>query len=564
MKKSIALLLILIIAIYSLPLSASAASGDELRYGKTIIAQMNNSAALSYAYDTIVDGIKNSKTRIDLTHATHKVTWDEVQIVYKLLTADYPEFFWISTTYEGSIDTDTGCAVEVRPYYIISGAGLTAAKSKLNTKVNDLTNDLNGRSDYEKSVILHDRVAATVSYVMSGYHQTSYGALVDGKAVCAGYAKAYQLLLHKVGIPSFYVTGESINPATGNPEAHAWNLVRLDGKWYYTDVTWDDQGDTLYYAYLNSTSKDIEEKHIFGDFSAYLPVATATDANYFVKNGLVYSDFDADRLAAAFRQNETIRVYVSGNTQQFEADFKANIRNIMNKMGTPASSGYSFRETTVGREFMLTLNVIEPNHTHSPKKVPKTEASCSSKGNKEYYTCSCGKWFSDSTAKTEIFDHDSVTTPALAHTPSGWKTDNVDHWKECTKCKMETVGTKEHHIDEDHNSRCDVCEEKLIVAGSGTTINTEKPADPKPSESKPTTSKPTTSKPSDTSSSKAEASTEADSSADSQTSDESIDRSDNDSNTKSDNSTVKIIIYAAVLLSIVAALITILIKKKKV
>lgn len=61
---------------------------------------------------------------------------------------------------------------------------------------------------------------------------TAYGALVEGDAVCQGYALAYKLLLDKCGIDSVLVTS--------NEMGHAWNLVKLDGSWYHVDVTWDD------------------------------------------------------------------------------------------------------------------------------------------------------------------------------------------------------------------------------------------------------------------------------------------------------------------------------------
>ena len=238
MKKAIAFSLALFILIFSLPLSFGAvtANADSARFGKSILSQMDNSAALSFAYDAIVSGVQNSSAEINLSHSSYKLSWDEVQIAYKLVAADYPEFFWLDGGFGGTVDGDN-FALSLRPSYTMSGSTLTAAKSALNAKISALTSDLAGKSDYEKSFILHDRVADAVSYVMSGYHQTAYGALVGGKAVCAGYARAYQLLLQSVGITSFYVTGSSINPATGHYEAHAWNLVSLDGKWYYTDVT---------------------------------------------------------------------------------------------------------------------------------------------------------------------------------------------------------------------------------------------------------------------------------------------------------------------------------------
>lgn len=61
---------------------------------------------------------------------------------------------------------------------------------------------------------------------------TAYGALVDGKAVCAGYARAYVLLCRAAGLDAIYVADEQMN--------HGWNAVRLGEKTYFIDCTFDD------------------------------------------------------------------------------------------------------------------------------------------------------------------------------------------------------------------------------------------------------------------------------------------------------------------------------------
>ena len=63
---------------------------------------------------------------------------------------------------------------------------------------------------------------------------TAYGALIRKKAVCEGYAKAFTLLARRAGIPCVYVTGTTY----GIP--HAWNIVKVGGKYRYIDTTWDD------------------------------------------------------------------------------------------------------------------------------------------------------------------------------------------------------------------------------------------------------------------------------------------------------------------------------------
>ena len=102
-----------------------------------------------------------------------------------------------------------------------------------------------GDTMYDKLKSIHDFICETNTYVSgSPYCYSAYGALVDKKSVCEGYAEAFKLLCDKVGIDCIVVTGMSLPDSDNTLEAHMWNLVRMDdGEWYAVDVTWDDAGD---------------------------------------------------------------------------------------------------------------------------------------------------------------------------------------------------------------------------------------------------------------------------------------------------------------------------------
>ena len=87
-------------------------------------------------------------------------------------------------------------------------------------------------------------------------------------------------------------------------------------------------------------------------------------------------------------------------------------------------------------------------HTHNLTLVPAKAPTCTEKGNTAYYTCdSCDKWFEDATGASEITDKTSVILAATGHSPSDWKSDNTDHWKECTvvSCGVVIEGSKAAH-----------------------------------------------------------------------------------------------------------------------
>ena len=93
---------------------------------------------------------------------------------------------------------------------------------------------LEGMTDVQKALYIHDAIAMIGRYgaVSSTTCYTGYGLLVDGAAVCQGYAAAYKDLMNRVGVPCVTVSSQEMD--------HQWNLVKIDGNWYHVDLTWDD------------------------------------------------------------------------------------------------------------------------------------------------------------------------------------------------------------------------------------------------------------------------------------------------------------------------------------
>ncbi|NCC55916.1 MAG: hypothetical protein EOM11_10665, partial [Erysipelotrichia bacterium] len=116
-----------------------------------------------------------------------------------------------------------------------------------------------GASDYDKIKIVYDYMVERCSYVEGAKNnQNILSSLVDKETVCAGYAKGIQYLLNDLGIPCTYITGEIV--AHGEEEGyHAWNMVEVDGNFYYLDATWGDMVEvaphTCYAYFMMSQSE---------------------------------------------------------------------------------------------------------------------------------------------------------------------------------------------------------------------------------------------------------------------------------------------------------------------
>ena len=95
-------------------------------------------------------------------------------------------------------------------------------------------------SDEQKALWLHDYLVTHIRYYATPNdgNQTifnAYGALINGSAVCQGYALAFQYLAEKLGMPCKFISSNQL--------VHAWNLLWVNGTPYYVDCTWDDPTD---------------------------------------------------------------------------------------------------------------------------------------------------------------------------------------------------------------------------------------------------------------------------------------------------------------------------------
>ncbi|MCR6462611.1 S-layer homology domain-containing protein [Bacillus paranthracis] len=116
-----------------------------------------------------------------------------------------------------------------------------------------------GMDDHEKVKAIHDYVVKHVSYDTSYKAYTAYEALVNRSAVCQGYALLTYQLLKEAGIENHFVVG------TGDGQPHAWNLVKIENKWYHLDTTFDDplpdEQGRVTYSYFNLSDEQIARNH---------------------------------------------------------------------------------------------------------------------------------------------------------------------------------------------------------------------------------------------------------------------------------------------------------------
>ena len=157
---------------------------------------------------------------------------------------------------------DTGLAMAIGLEYC-TAQDVAAMQVKLDQLV-DQANTL-CQTNLEKVFYVHEWLVQNIAYDrehLSDDVQDDHnlrGALLEGTAVCDGYAKTYALTLRKLGITGVLVTSRDIG--------HAWNMVELDGNWYQVDCTWDDPvdgSDQLGYCmhkHLLCTTEEMNTNH---------------------------------------------------------------------------------------------------------------------------------------------------------------------------------------------------------------------------------------------------------------------------------------------------------------
>lgn len=188
-------------------------------------------------------------------------------------------------------DPVSGHIIEFCPRTILGG---NINKALYEQKVAEILDTcvLEGMSQYQMALALHDYLVLNSYYDETLTKHSGYELLIDGSAVCAGYALAYQDLLSRVGIDSVYVISKEMN--------HGWNLVNIDGQWYHVDVTWDDTKPDVYgyvsHDYFLLTDEEIssgEEPH--HSWTAEISCTDTRFSNAYWRNvnsQICFSDYD--------------------------------------------------------------------------------------------------------------------------------------------------------------------------------------------------------------------------------------------------------------------------------
>ena len=224
-----------------------------------------------------------------------------------------------------------------------------AQEAQLDAAVAELLAELNlsGKSDYEKVRTIYDWMCRNISYDYSYSNYSPYHALCERSAVCQGYATLFYRLCLELGVDCRYCGGYAFNDS-GSGESHGWNLVRVDGQYYFVDTTWGASlvdGEPDYYYFLKGS--DGMPDHLIppqrwaeeiGDYCTVSPEDYAGAES----TEVIGSGFCGDNITYTVTKNGTMTVSGTGTAQMPYGSGLERIRNVVFEEGITAIEPNAF------------------------------------------------------------------------------------------------------------------------------------------------------------------------------------------------------------------------------
>lgn len=262
-------------------------------------------------------------------------------------------------------------------YYLRTTAEVTvndAARPSVTQIVNnavDLCRQETNGSEYDMALWLHNWTLGQLEYDHGLNWCSAESGLTRHQGTCESYQRIYSKLLDAAGIANGRITGNG----------HAWNAVKIDGKWCQMDLTWDDTSDNWY--------GDLDQRHLyFGLTDELMAIAHSDHTANYQKDGYAYHSTDlsnnyfvrngkADEWAEKYA--DRIQQHLDAREESFSIDadnqsFPPSISGIQNGIVAHAMNQKEWNTDSAKVELSVTSNVTkESNNKWNAKYDLKAE-----------------------------------------------------------------------------------------------------------------------------------------------------------------------------------------------
>ena len=247
---------------------------------------------MNKAHQAAYHAIKTGLLALASSFPVPRLEGRELANIFFQLRLDCPEIFW-ATGFRYRFYPDS-TNVEFIPEYLFDKAKIKDHQKAMTARVNKLVLPAKSLNEWEKEIYIHDFICENVRYdkLKKPYSHEIIGPLGQGVGVCEGIAKTVKILCDNLGIWCIIAISDA-DPEKGIKYRHAWNVIRIGGKYYHLDVTFDNslcKSGPLRYDYFN-----LEDKQFFRDHEPVIwkvPVCTDGDHFYYKEKKISFTKIE--------------------------------------------------------------------------------------------------------------------------------------------------------------------------------------------------------------------------------------------------------------------------------
>ena len=281
-------------------------------------------------YDLYISKLINFETslKIDMSkynYSHEHLLFEKFIKVNQALIMDHPEIIYFGYPSMSTFDNKT---LNVSIIYALNKEEYNYALKDIENQISKIKNNTSNLNDYEKVKYVYEYLGNKNEYGVRGssISQSAYSAFNDNLSpVCAGYARASEIIFNNIGITSVLISGK-LKSNWFSGDSHEWNVVKLDNKYYNYDVTQSSigkstTGNISYYGFLNNNKGILSPSN-----KKSAPIINGTTYDYYKYNNLeyIYKENNTTQLKDIIDKsnNKYIELRIK-NIDKFKMDFNS-------------------------------------------------------------------------------------------------------------------------------------------------------------------------------------------------------------------------------------------------